>query len=118
MFKFSKVAASTALAGGLAIVMSSSAFAADIEGKWRTQSGESAVISKCGGAFCVKLTSGQYSGKRIGKLSGTGPTYTGTITDPANNKTYSGSGKVSGSTLSMKGCVAKILCRTQKWSRM
>lgn len=100
-------------------LFSGSAMAAEaIEGKWKTQSGETANIAKCGSDFCIKLVTGTHSGKQIGKLAGKGDSYVGEITDPANDKTYSGSGSINGNTLSMKGCVMKILCRTQLWSRL
>lgn len=89
-----------------------------IVGKWKTQGGETANISACGSSFCVKLETGKHAGKQIGKLAGTGGTYNGEITDPANDKTYSGTGTVSGSSLKMKGCVLKVLCKTQTWSRL
>ncbi len=44
--------------------------------------------------------------------------YSGSITDPAADKTYSGSGAVSGNSLKMKGCVLKVLCKSQTWSRL
>lgn len=97
----------------------SSAFAAEpIEGNWKTQSGETAAISNCGGAFCVTLKTGKYAGKQIGKMTGSGEKYKGSITDPANDKTYSGSAAISGSSMKMKGCVLSVLCRTQTWSKM
>ena len=106
---------------GLALVVAlgtvGAASAASIEGKWRTQAGANAVISKCGGAFCIKITSGQHSGKRIGQVSGSGSSYSGSVTDPANGKTYSGRARVNGNTLKLSGCVAKILCKTQTWTR-
>ncbi len=40
------------------------------------------------------------------------------ITDPAAEKTYSGAGKVSGNSLRMQGCVMKILCKSQTWTRL
>ncbi|MEO0637110.1 MAG: DUF2147 domain-containing protein [Pseudomonadota bacterium] len=99
--------------------MSATAMAADIEGNWRTQSGEKAKIAKCGGSYCVTLTSGEYSGKRIGKMSGTSVNYKGSITDPTNNKTYNGKAKVNGNSLSMSGCVlGGLICRSQKWTRL
>lgn len=102
-----------------AFLMGSTAFAAEaIEGNWKTASGETAVIAKCGSAFCVTLKTGQHAGKQIGKMSGTGNSYSGEITDPANDKTYSGSGTVSGNSLSMKGCVLKVLCKSQTWTRL
>jgi uncharacterized protein (DUF2147 family) len=107
------IAAAAVLAFG-----TGAAFAEAIEGSWKTQSGETAAISKCGSAYCVTLKTGKYAGKQIGKMSGSGNKYTGEITDPANDKTYSGSASISGSSMKMKGCVAKILCRSQTWSKM
>ncbi|MBO9656901.1 MAG: DUF2147 domain-containing protein [Agrobacterium tumefaciens] len=103
-----------------ALMMSGNlAFAGEaIEGNWKTASGETAAIGPCGGAFCVTLKTGKHAGKQIGKLSGKGNSYSGEITDPANDKTYSGSGTVSGNSLSMKGCVLKILCKSQTWTRL
>ena len=89
-----------------------------IEGNWKTASGETAVIGACGGAYCVTLKTGQHAGRQIGKLAGSSGTYKGEITDPANDKTYSGSGTVSGNSLSMKGCVLKVLCKSQTWTRL
>lgn len=106
-----------ALGAGLALSLGTAAQAASIEGKWKTQSGANAVISKCGGSFCVKLTSGEFAGKSIGKMSGQGAKYKGQVTDPSNGKTYSGSATVNGNTLKMRGCVARVLCRTQTWAR-
>ena len=103
----------------LALSFAGTAMAAEpIVGNWKTQSGETAAISQCGGSYCVQLKTGKYSGKSIGKMSGSGNSYTGEITDPANDKTYSGSASISGSSMKMKGCVAKILCKTQTWSKM
>jgi len=89
-----------------------------IVGNWKTVAGDTAAIAPCGGGFCVTLKTGKFAGKKIGTLSGTGGTYTGEITDPANDKTYSGSGTVSGSSLKMKGCVLKVLCKSQTWTRL
>ncbi len=94
-------------------------FAAEpIEGNWKTASGETAAIAKCGGAYCVTLKTGKYSGKRIGKMSGSGASYSGTITDPADDKQYSGSAKISGSAMKMRGCALKVFCKTQNWSKL
>ena len=43
--------------------------------------------------------------------------YTGTVTDPRNSKTYEGSATIAGNALELKGCVAKIFCRSQHWTR-
>ena len=113
----------TRLAGaaaiGIAMTVTSAVFAAEpIEGNWKTESGESAKISKCGSAFCIKLTSGEYSGKRIGRLSGKGKLYSGTITDPTDDKQYSGKATVSSSSMKLKGCALKIFCKTQNWKKL
>lgn len=89
-----------------------------IEGNWKTASGATAQIAPCGGAFCVTLKSGKHNGKQIGKMSGAGDSYSGEITDPENDKTYSGSGTVSGNSLKMKGCVLAVLCKSQTWTRL
>ena len=89
-----------------------------IEGNWKTASGATAAIAKCGGSFCITLKSGKFAGKRIGKMEGAGADYSGSITDPETDKTYSGSGAISGNSLRMKGCVLKVLCKSQTWTRL
>lgn len=91
-----------------------------IEGKWRTESGATAAIASCGGSFCITLRSGKHSGKRIGTMQPAGDSrYTGKITDPETDKTYSGKASISGKTLKMSGCVlGGLICRNQSWSRM
>ncbi len=89
-----------------------------IEGKWKTASGETATIAACGPAYCITVSTGIFAGRKIGTFTGKGDDYTGEITDPENDKTYSGSGTVSGNSLKMKGCVLKVLCKSQTWSRL
>ena len=95
------------------------AYAADnIVGNWRTQSGETAAIASCGGSFCITLKTGKHAGKQIGKMSVSGSKYKGSITDPADDKTYKGSASISGKSMSMTGCVMAVLCKTQTWKKM
>lgn len=109
----------TGMIAGALLVLSSIASAAEpIEGNWKTASGETAAINKCGSAFCVTLKTGKHAGKQIGKMSGTGGNYSGEITDPEADKTYSGSGSISGNSLKMKGCVMSIFCKSQTWTRI
>jgi uncharacterized protein (DUF2147 family) len=108
----------TGLAAVFVVLAAQAGAAEPIEGNWKTASGETAVIAKCGSSFCVTLKTGKHAGKQIGSLAGTGGEYTGEITDPANDKTYGGSGSVSGNSLKMKGCVMKILCKSQTWTRL
>ena len=55
-----------------------------------------------------------------GKVSADGGgQYSGEITDPANDKTYSGSASVSGGSMKMKGCVlGGLICRSQTWTKL
>ena len=94
------------------------ALADQIEGNWKTQSGETAKIGKCGSSFCITLKTGKYAGQQIGKMKASGGSYKGTVTDPADNKTYSGSASVSGSSMKMTGCALKVFCKTQKWKKL
>lgn len=109
-----------ALAAGIACLSAGVAHADPIEGRWRTQTGSTAQIAPCGGAFCITLKSGEHAGKRIGTLQAAGEnSYRGEITDPNNDKTYSGKASISGKTLKLSGCVlGGLLCRSQSWSKM
>ena len=103
----------------LALAATTANAAEPIVGSWKTASGATAEIAPCGGgAFCITLKSGKHAGKQIGNLFGTGGSYSGEITDPESDKTYSGSGSVNGNSLKMKGCVLKVLCKSQTWTRL
>lgn len=110
-------------AGALAVaaVLASSGIAQAAEpivGNWKTESGDTAAIGSCGGSYCITLKTGQYAGQRIGRMSGSGNSYTGTVTDPSDGKQYSGSAKVGKSSLKLKGCALKIFCKTQNWKKL
>lgn len=108
-----------AMAAASLFVIAGAGHADPIEGSWKTQSGDNATISSCGSSFCIKLTSGEYAGKAIGKMAASGGgKYTGSITKPSNGKTYSGSARLSGASLKMTGCVLAVLCETQTWQKM
>ncbi len=85
--------------------VATSANANEILGNWKTDSGETAAISKCGSSFCIKLKTGDQKGQSIGKLSADGVKYKGTVRDPADDKEYVGSASIMGSTLKLQGCV-------------
>ena len=107
------------LTAAVMAVFATPAFSAEpIDGNWKTASGETAAIASCGDAFCITLKTGAHAGKRIGRLSGSGASYSGEITDPKDDKTYSGSAAVSGTALKLKGCVMKVLCKSQNWSKL
>lgn len=102
-----------------AMVTAGAALADPIEGNWKTQSGETAAIGGCGSAFCITLKTGKHAGKQIGKMTaGDQGNYAGSITDPADDKTYKGKAKLNGSALKMSGCVfGGLICKSQNWSK-
>jgi uncharacterized protein (DUF2147 family) len=108
------------IAVAAAAMMAGAAYADPIEGNWRTEAGSTARISNCGGGFCITLISGNHSGKQIGKMSASGANaYRGTITDPNTDKTYKGKASVSGSNLTMSGCVlGGLICQSQTWKKL
>jgi uncharacterized protein (DUF2147 family) len=108
------------IAFGAMVMVAGAAIADPIEGRWRTESGESAAIGGCGAAFCITLKSGEYSGKTIGKMTATGEgRYEGEITKPSTGKTYSGKARLNGNSLKLSGCVlGGLICESQTWSRL
>ncbi len=113
-----KKSISAFFAASIVFASTSFAFADPIEGNWKTQSGETAKIASCGSSYCITLKTGQYAGQRIGKMKASGGQYVGTVTDPADNKEYSGSASLSGSKMKLKGCALKIFCKTQNWKKL
>ena len=101
------------------MMFTGAALADPIEGNWKTKDGPIATIKACGGSVCIVMKTGDYVGKQIGKLKPDGDNeYSGTITDPKDDKTYSGSARLNGSSLSLTGCALKIFCKTQVWTRV
>ena len=94
-----------------------------IEGDWLTLKKDTAHIAPCqaaaqSGQFCITLIDGSYAGKTIGVLKGSGGQYVGQVTDPADDKTYDGSAAVTGNNLKLQGCVLKVFCKSQVWTRL
>ncbi len=107
------------LAMAATLAMTSAALADPIEGNWKTEAGSTARIASCGSAMCITLTDGAHQGKQIGRFSPSGSNqYSGQITDPNDDKTYTGYATLNGNTLSMQGCVMAVFCRTQTWTRL
>ncbi|KAA0699344.1 DUF2147 domain-containing protein [Neorhizobium sp. P12A] len=86
-------------------------------GNWKTQNGETSEISRCGSGYCITAKTGQYAGRQIGTFSGKDDSYSGKITDPQTNRTYSGTLKVSGDSIKLTGCAMNVLCKSQTWTR-
>lgn len=108
------------LAAAATLMLAGIAHADPIEGNWKTKSGATAAIAGCGGGFCITLKSGEHAGKQIGTFNaGGGGNYSGKITDPANDKTYTGKATLSGNSLKMGGCVlGGLICRNENWTRL
>ena len=104
----------------IAMLLAGAAYADPIEGNWRTQSGETAAIGDCGGGFCITMKTGKHKGKGIGKIAPSGEgQYSGSITDPNTDKTYSGKASVDGGSMKLKGCVlGGLICKSQNWTKL
>lgn len=106
------------VAAAATLLLAGAAQADPIVGNWKTDSGAIAEIAASGGGFAITLRSGKYKGKRIGQMQPAGNgKYKGTITDPAEDKTYNGNATLKGNALAMQGCVAVVFCRAQNWQR-
>jgi uncharacterized protein (DUF2147 family) len=107
------------LALAATLIMAGAAWADPIEGNWKTQAGSTAAIAGSD-AFSITLKSGKYSGKTIGSFKAAGDNkYTGTITDPETDKTYSGKATLSGTSPKMSGCVlGGLICKSQTWHKL
>lgn len=129
--------AGTLLAG---LVFGGSALAqtGDASGVWLTETGDSKVrLSRCGGGYCGTIVSTSGAGvdvnnpdasKRSRSLVGVqivnassagSDGYEGTLYNPKDGKTYSGTLKVKGpGTVEVAGCVMSVFCKRQTWKRV
>jgi uncharacterized protein (DUF2147 family) len=106
----------TTLAFGL---LTTAAMADPIEGHWKRPNGIIVKFAACGTSFCATAVTGPHAGGSAGKLSpNDAGKYAGTLTDLENGKTYSGKGSISGTTLTVSGCVlGGLFCRSEAWAR-
>ncbi|WP_062211878.1 DUF2147 domain-containing protein [Aureimonas sp. AU12] len=101
-----------------ALVSPAAALAAEpIVGTWRLANGETVTYAPCGDGFCSVVDSGRYKGKSVGRLTGSNGQYVGTVIDPSSDKSYEGRAEATKTKLDLTGCVAKVFCRTQTWTR-
>ena len=107
----------TLLASALLLLAAAPTAAEPLLGTWRLSNGETVTYSRCGAAFCSRVESGRYKGSSVGRLEGSAPTYTGTVVDPRDGKSYDGRASVTGDRLVLTGCVARIFCQSQTWTR-
>jgi uncharacterized protein (DUF2147 family) len=98
-----------------------------IHGNWARGDGNARVrIAPCGGALCAINTwirdpsSGEHVGDRlVMKVSGDGPSMSGTAYDPQRKLNYSLEINFGPQSMQTRGCVlAGILCKTIGWTRL
>jgi uncharacterized protein (DUF2147 family) len=126
------------LAGLAAVLLGGSAQAADPAGTWLTETGTSRVrIAPCGGGFCGTIVSAPGKGldaknpdpslrersvvgiQILSAPQADGAGFSGTLYNPNDGKTYSGSLKLTGpNTLEVAGCVMSVFCKRQTWTRV
>ena len=101
-------------------------------GLWKSEPGETGgyihvQITNCGEKLCgeiidvVENDNDTIIGEDIRlnmKIRGDGYYYGGTIWAPDQDKTYRSNMTLSGDSLTVRGCVAFVLCRSQKWTRI
>lgn len=93
------------------------AHAQTIEGTWRVQNGETVTYAPCPQGFCSRIESGEYAGGTVGWMAPGPSRYEGQVVDPTSGTAYEGHATVEGDRLTLTGCVAKIFCRSQHWTR-
>ncbi|MGH1571689.1 DUF2147 domain-containing protein [Methylobacterium sp. P31] len=120
-----------------ASALGGAARAADPAGLWITETGSSRIrIAPCGGGFCGTIVSAPGKGLdaknpdpalRSRSVVGVqildarqpdGSSYSGSLYNPNDGKTYSGSMRLTGpNTLEVSGCVMSVFCKRQTWTR-
>lgn len=106
------------IALGTTLVLAGAALAAEpIEGTWKRSNGTLIRYAGSGGQFCGTVMTGEYKGKSIGCMSGSGSKYKGKVNKLDEGKTYSGSATVNGNSMKLSGCVAMVLCKTETLAR-
>ncbi|WP_279477877.1 DUF2147 domain-containing protein [Aureimonas sp. SK2] len=106
------------LVAALALACGPALAAEPIVGTWRLSNGETVDYRPCGSKYCSTVNSGPYKGKTVGTMEGSGSRYDGTVVDPSSDKSYEGRVEIQGGQLVLTGCVAKVFCRSQTWTRV
>lgn len=115
-----RIIAASALAGVLLAATASVSFAAEpIVGTWKRPNGTIIRYASSGGnKYCGTVMTGEYKGKSIGCMSGSGNAYKGKVNKLDEGKTYTGKATVNGSHLSLAGCVlGGLLCKSETLTR-
>ncbi len=101
-----------------------SAFAQSANGTWLRSNGAHVLAYDCGGGLGLKVVKSPEAGK-VGKTIMCGGKKTadnkwkGTVLNLDDGQKYSGYVSVSGSSLTLSGCVlGGIICKNDTWSRI
>ncbi|WP_187273464.1 DUF2147 domain-containing protein [Methylobacterium bullatum] len=139
--KFTAMPTRSAVAVMALIAMTGGGFAqkgADPSGVWLTENGDSKVrIARCGGGYCGTLVSVPGKGldsknpdaslqsrsligvQIMNAATPSGDGYEGSLYNPNDGKTYSGSLTVKGpNVVEVAGCVMSVFCKRQTWKRV
>ena len=119
------------------LVWAGAALADPVEGMWSTKPDDNGnfgyvQIAPCGPAFCGTLvqsfdgTGAKMASDNIGKqivwdmvAIGDGAYESGKVWAPDRDKTYNATMQMSGTTLSVSGCVTGgLICRASEWTRV
>ena len=108
------------LALGAAMVLSCPAMGAEsLVGSWQAESGRKVTIAQCGiDGVPSLIANGKYRGRHIGRFRGSDGHYAGQIITPKNNRSYAGTAEQSGTSMKVKGCALKVLCKTETWTKL
>ncbi|MCB8839507.1 DUF2147 domain-containing protein [Aurantimonas sp. VKM B-3413] len=110
---------SAALASILLLASASFAIAEPTPvGRWVAEDGTRISVKPCRAGYCAEIASGAYSGQSVARVAGPGPDFKGTVRDPRSDTAYDGGLRLDGAALELRGCLAKVFCRTiQTWRR-
>ena len=103
--------------GAASLTATGASAAEPIVGTWKRNNGTLIRYSGSGSRFCGKVLNGKYKGQSIGCMSGKGKNYRGKVNVLDEGKTYSGKATVSGNSMKLAGCVARILCKSETLRR-
>lgn len=108
-----------ALAMCASLVLAGAAVAAEpIEGTWKRPSGTLLKYAGSEGKFCGTVLTGEYKGKSIGCMSGSGADYKGQVNKLDEGKTYRGKAVVNGNKMTLSGCVlGGLICKDETLTR-
>ncbi|WAP67254.1 DUF2147 domain-containing protein [Jiella pelagia] len=92
--------------------------ASPIVGDWVSEDGTRITVAGCPAGLCATIASGRYQGESVAEVAGPPPEYKGRVRDPRSGESYDGGLRLNGAKLELRGCLAKVFCRTvQTWQR-